>query len=340
MIPRSFRLLLSAGAVAAVLSLSGAGASTASAAVSDPLALVPADAATVGMVRIGELKKSPLFSRLFSETNHMTVDGDAALFLSDAGIDIDRDVKLIVFAARPGNLVSEDASDGLVIVQGKFDSTRFGSAMANRGALVQKNENGVYYLVRNEHGADAEIGDHPGAVALLSGRFAVIGSESAVTAAMQAFTSGGTSFSTRGILGAELPRIDRAASAWVLIDLARASRMGGPSHAMRSRGDGNLQSSLKNVSSFALWTATDSDDLRFGASARTRDSETSQLLEDTVRGMLSAWRLAAQEKSPELVAAIRGFEVQSRGDSVSLQGTIPGNVVRNLVKDHPSHESR
>ena len=46
--------------------------------VEDGLALVPADAASVGVIRFADLRTNPLSARLFSETDRITVDGDAA----------------------------------------------------------------------------------------------------------------------------------------------------------------------------------------------------------------------------------------------------------------------
>ncbi len=53
----------------------------------DALALVPADAASVGVVHVADLRTSPLAARLFSDTDHLCVAGDAQHFLDEARLN-------------------------------------------------------------------------------------------------------------------------------------------------------------------------------------------------------------------------------------------------------------
>lgn len=46
------------------------------------------------------------------------------------------------------------------------------------------------------------------------------------------------------------------------------------------------------------------------------------------------WRIATQEKAPEMVSAIRRFKVESDGDSVSISGTLPTAMLRALAASH------
>jgi len=62
------------------------------------------------------------------------------------------------------------------------------------------------------------------------------------------------------------------------------------------------------------------------------DDETAGLMEDALRGVLAAWRLAAQEKSPETVSMLRKFAVTRDKSSVSISGTLPGAAVRALAE--------
>ena len=54
------------------------------------------------------------------------------------------------------------------------------------------------------------------------------------------------------------------------------------------------------------------------------------LLEDSLRGVLAMWRLAVQEKSPELVSVIRRFRIDNDGDAVSIRGTLPASFLQSL----------
>ena len=76
------------------------------------------------------------------------------------------------------------------------------------------------------------------------------------------------------------------------------------------------------------------DALAIKATGLSADEETRQLLEDALRGVTAAWRLAAQDKHPELVATIRKFKVERDGEGVTISGTIPGDVIRSVSAQH------
>ena len=58
---------------------------------------------------------------------------------------------------------------------------------------------------------------------------------------------------------------------------------------------------MKSVSIVALEATVKSDGVEFAATGLSSDAESRDLLEDALRGVLAMWRLAVQEKSPELV---------------------------------------
>ena len=62
------------------------------------------------------------------------------------------------------------------------------------------------------------------------------------------------------------------------------------------------------------------------------------LLEDTLRGALSAMRLAAQDKAPDFVSVLRKFTVSRTDDSVSVSGTVPAESLKTFAAkaNHPS----
>ncbi|HEY5611220.1 MAG TPA: hypothetical protein VIL97_08425, partial [Thermoanaerobaculia bacterium] len=98
------------------------------------LSLVPEDAATVGMVRLSQLKASPLSGKLFGDTDKITTDGDAARFMEEAGLEPTKDVDTILVAVAPKK---DDAKDGEVLVafEGRFEVDRLSAAIAARGGL-------------------------------------------------------------------------------------------------------------------------------------------------------------------------------------------------------------
>ena len=94
------RLLRKLSLPIAVIVLVLAGGATPVAAASDEaLALVPPDVASVGVIRLDALRASPFAARLFSETDQLAVDGDAAKFLAETGLRPRQDVDVVVVAA-------------------------------------------------------------------------------------------------------------------------------------------------------------------------------------------------------------------------------------------------
>lgn len=297
----------------------------------DALSLVPANAVTVGMVKLADMRTSPLSSLLFEHTDKMSADGEAAKFLTEAGLSPAKDVDVLVVATSPRTSLSTEA-DVVVIAEGRFNAERLSAALIARGAVKK----GAYLLLPEDHDASS---DENGAVAFPTPSLAVAGNERAVVAALAARTNGGTGFSSRGALGQDLARLDADATAWALIDVTRAARLtnGGTIHTGNGSTGDALQAALKTVSTVGVWAKDKGDALELGAFGLSSDAETLQLIEDTVRGGLSALRLAVREKAPEMVAVIRRFDVSRKNDAVLIEGSIPAAQLREMMaKKHAS----
>ncbi len=287
----------------------------------DALNLVPANAVTVGMVKLADMRTSPLSSLLFQHTDKMSSDGEAEKFLLDAGLSPTKDVDVIVVATSPRTTLGSEA-DVLVIAEGRFQPAKLTSALLARGATQKAG-----YLTMPE-----KEGDLP-AVAFLSPSMAIAGNERSVVAALEARKSGGTGFRSRGALGLDLGRVDQSATAWALVDVTRAARLtrGGTIHTGHGQSGDALQAALKSLSTVAVWARDTGDSLQLGAVGLSGDAETLQLLEDTVKGALSALRLAVKDKAPDMVSVLRRFDVSRKSDSIAVEGSIPANTLRELM---------
>jgi hypothetical protein len=287
----------------------------------DALSLVPADAVTVGMVRLADMRTSPLSSFLFQHIDKMSMDGEAEKFLLDAGIQPTQDVDIVVVATSPRTTLGSEPNL-LVIAEGRFNPERLAAALVARGAVKKTG-----YIMLPE--AEGE----PGAVAFLSTSLAIAGNERSVVNALEARAKGGTGFVSRGTLAMELGRIDSAATAWAIIDVPRAARLANAGNI--NTGDGQsgavLKAALKSVSTVALWATDTGDTLKLGATGLSNDAETLVLLEDAVRGVLAALRIAASEKAPEMVSVLRRFDVDRKSESITVEGSIPAATIRELM---------
>ena len=291
----------------------------------DALSLVPANAVTVGMVKLSAMRSSPLSSMLFQQTDKMSTDGEAEKFLTDAGLAPFKDVDVLVVATAPRTNLGADA-DVLVIAEGRFNVERLSTALAARGAVKK----GAYYLLTDKDHADDH---HTGAVAFPSASLVLAGTERAVSAALEARANGGTAFRSAIGLGMDLSRVDRDATAWALVDVTRAARLtkGGTINTGKGQAGEALSTALRTLSTVAVWAKDTGDALELGAFGLSSDTETLALLEDTVRGALAAMRLAVKDKSPDMVSVLRRFDITRKDDSILIEGSIPATQLREMM---------
>jgi hypothetical protein len=301
----------------------------------EALSLVPADAVSVGAVHFDALRASALAGKLFSETDELTVDGDASKFLAETGLRPRQDVDLLVFAAlassntRPG-------SDALVIFEGRFDPARLEAAMVARGGVRKETPNGSYLLVDGPHGQG-----NPAAIAFVGRRVAVAGNPAAVARALDDHASGGSGFLRGEGLGRQMHRVPSDASAWAIVDATRAPFATGRSRDSRD-GDaaGALVGAMKSVTLFVFHATARGEAVELSATGLSPDEDTRGLLEDALRGVVAMWRLAVHEKSPELVPILRRFQIEKDGEGVSITGTLPASFVRKMVEEREARRGR
>jgi len=291
----------------------------------DPLALVPANAVTVGVIHWNELRSSPLGSKVFSDVDHLSGDGDATRFLAETGLTPREDIDTIVIAMSYGEGGSRES--GLVLFEGRFDLAKIGSALTARGATRKAAPSGDYYLLPG-------AGTEAGAVALVNRNLILCGHEAVVSEALARKESGGDGGLTSGQgLGRHLSRIDRDASAWALVDV---TRMPAPHRENGDKGEPAqaLVGAMKSVTLLAVQATVHGDAVDVAATGLSSDAENRDLIADSLRGVLAMWRLAVSEKSPDMVPVIRRFQVETDSDGVSIHGTLPASFLRALSESH------
>jgi hypothetical protein len=299
-------------------------------AASGAMSLIPNDAVSVGVVRLNDMRSSPLSAALFAQTAHISNDDDAVAFLRDAGLQPTKDVDVVVFATSPRTNLGSEA-DFLIAADGRFNVERLTSALVSRGAVKKTSPQGTYFKMPEKSGET-----HQGVVAFPDAHLALIGSEGAVLEALASRATGGTTFATTTGLGRDMARVDPHATAFILVDVPRAQRITGTPKLGGGNGQA-LGAALKNVSTVALWATDSGDSLKLSAIGLSSDSETLGLVEDTLRGALSAMRLAVQEKSPELVSVLRKFSVSRTDSSVSISGSVPAETFKTWVAKSQAH---
>jgi hypothetical protein len=290
----------------------------------------------VGVVHVADLRTSPLAARIFSDTDKLTVDGDAARFLAETRLNPKEDVDTVVAAGSPKG-AGGSAGWGLVLFEGRFDPAALGVAIASRGAVKKSTPAGDYWLLPEKNATPA-ANHEPGAIAFASARLVIAGNESSVVAALARRSAGGSAFRAGAGLGQHLSRIEAGASAWALVDVSRLPQREAAARRANAAASGTggeaaaaVVSSMKNVSLLVFQATAKGDALKLNATGLVTDDETAGLMEDALRGVLAAWRLAVQEKSPETVSVLRKFTVSRDKTTVSIAGTLPGPAIRALV---------
>ncbi len=300
----------------------------------EALALVPADAASVGVIRLDALRSSPLSAKLFAETDDLATDGDAARFLAETGLRPKQDVDLVVVSG----LMSPNRRDaeGLVMFEGRFDPARVEAAMIARGGVRKETPNGSYVLLGNRHGEG-----NPAAIAVVSRGLVLAGNPASVTRALADHAAGGSGFLRGEGLGRQVHRVPSDASAWAIVDATRLPFAAGRSRDNHEGDPGDaLVGAMKSVTLFVFHATTRGDAVELSATGLSPDAETRGLLEDALKGVVAMWRLAVHEKSPELVPILRKFDIESDDEGVSITGTLPASFVRKMMEHHPAEARR
>jgi len=284
----------------------------------DALALVPADALAVGQVRFDKLKTSAAAAGILHETDAISADGKASQFLHDAGLDPKRDVDTATFALSASGGAE---SAPLVIFEGRFDPAALSAATASRGGARVDAAPLPYYRLPAKAG---EAQHATGAVAFVSAKVVIAGTESALLHALDAYSAGTAGLPAHSFLSDALSRVDRHAAAWAVVDTARMQQMHPPSaHETHDGPAAQLTNALRSLSLVAFQADVSDRVVSVSATGLAADEETRQNIEDVLRGLLAAWRMSAQEKNPELVSAIRKIRVTRNDDGVTIAGDLP-----------------
>ncbi len=87
---------------------------------------------------------------------------------------------------------------------------------------------------------------------------------------------------------------------------------------------------MKQVPLLAMSATLKQDALKVTAFGACDDAQTRGDLEDSLRGLLAAWRLSIQDSKPDLLPALRSFKVEQAKDGVSLTGSVKGSALAAL----------
>lgn len=307
---------------AAILVLAGVPA-VASPAANELLAYVPAQAQTVMAVDGAALRAHPTVQEYLNRQAGKwvgTPGDEARQFLSEAGLDLSRDVDTVIMAL----VAAGHHPQGVMLIGGSFSPDRIAAAVTARGAVATFiGGHPVYRLPQAD-----KLDDEGPVFAVLSTELAVLGDVRSVTdlLAPRARAS--------GIVEAEVAagRLDTRAHFW-LVTAIPAAAWGASSPWTDSGGSmAGVERAAGAVSRFGL-SGSLTGKMRLRGWALTDSAENADLLRDAARGAVAALRLQAAGSNPELVNMLRDMDIRTRDTVLHMTIDVPFELWENLFSE-------
>ena len=315
--------------------------------------IIPSDTGALFCADVFRLKSSPLADRVIGSGSHITADRDFDQLMNDMGLTLRRDIDKIVIAVVPA--ADHAAPSGILVgADGRFDPSKINRALGSRGATAVAVPGGTIYRVpqdRSGHPAST-AGPDPASspksdpdlfVAIPSSSRLLFGTESELTRALSSTLSDSPLSSGRGI-GKLAGMAKTSAAAWFVVDTSQfisssADKKNHPEASGRQDAAANAIRSLATVTGLS-GSFEPGRNVEVRLSARTDTDENADLVEDSIRGLLAIWRLAAVDRSPELVTALRKFKVDHTGTVVTLEGTVLSADLEKFLEQRTAAQAR
>ena len=291
----------------------------------DLIALLPADAATIGWIDLEQLRTSSLFSMFVSDDGRLSSSEDLNEFITETGIDPRNDLHRMAFVfgnpTQPGSW-----EQGGFVVQATFDA---GMAREKLAELPTEEYGGstIYHIAgwqqrrgdddaTNPEDEETDI-DVEGFVTLLDDQTVAFGSASALRGIIDVASGGAASARSNSRLMSLLEDVTAGSQLWfvsahddMFTDLPA--------------GDDNPMSQLpwdKIKSLIVAANLADGIDLKLRG--RTASKQDAKLLGDSLNGMLALGKMMLQSNDPALFEILdAGVEAGSNGQDVTVRAEL------------------
>jgi hypothetical protein len=283
----------------------------------DELSLVPAGAAMVAYANVQGVMTSEFRQRL---NTLMDNEGKGRQeFQEQTGIDVERDIDAVIAAMSPGAEGATGHGSGFVALRGRFDIAKIEALVTSKGGQLTDYK-GARLLVAPE-----EKGESP-RIALVNAGLVIVGSDSAVKAAIDREAGDGTaSITSDGEFVRMLESVDQNSTVWAI---GRPQVLGASVGA--DPGVQVLGQQMPEVKWFAA-----SGHLNGGLTATIRaegkDDEAGKNMRDVVQGALALARLQLESK-PEFKPLLNTVSVEGTGSGVAVHMTLPAEMLDVIVK--------
>ncbi len=275
----------------------------------EELAYVPTGARMVVYADVRAIMQSDLRQKFHPKSS---ADSAPNKFKEQTGIDVETDVDHVV-AFASGDTGDPQQARPLMLARGRFDAVRIEGLLHEHNATVETYKGTRVFTEPEQHFA----------VAFVEPDLVAAGTQESVHQAIDVKASGSGTIRDN----AEVMRLIRDSdngTAWAVARLDAVTASG--------RLPGDVIKQLPAVNWFAVTGHID-DGVRGTIRAEARDDQAAKDLAEVVRGFMALARLQAGQRA-EFAALINSLELSSSGKTVTLNFTLPGEVLDALAAAH------
>lgn len=294
----------------------------------DELSLVPAGATVVAYANVQGVMQSEFRQRLTTLMDHKAEARHK--FQEETGIDVEHDIDAVIAAALPRADGAKSHDFGFVALRGRFDTSKIEALVSSKGGRLDEYK-GARLLVHpgqtdpagaaGAEGAEAPH-RHP-VIALVNANLVMVGTESAVKAAIDRNLGEGTaSITSDGDFVRMLENVDQNSTVWAI----------GRPGMLNAHGEipSQVMAQIPEVRWFAA-SGHLNGGLRATLRAEGKDAEAGRNMREVVQGVLALARLQMANQ-PELVPLLQSVQVEGTGSGVALHMTLPAEMLDVIVK--------
>ena len=283
------------------------------------LVYIPADAGAVAYADVRAIMTSEFRQKL---RQVLPTGEELEKFRTELGVDLERDIDSVSAAYLGGGAPS--ASQGVVIVHGRFDTGRIEAMATQHGATVEDYKGRrLLSLKTNDM---AEQGEPVAAtVAFLEGGALALGEASAVKKAIDTVVSGNDVRKNAELMNL-INEVSSTGNAWV-VGQVDAMEIGLPTE---------IKDHLPAVSMFAASVHVNGG-LAGMLRAEARDEQAAEQLRDVVKGALAAGKLMTGQNA-KLDAMLNSMNITGSGKTVSVRFTLPAELLEMLNGVAAAHQ--
>ena len=267
----------------------------------------PSETQGIAFVDVAALRGSPLVKSILDQRRFQALPPGLNEFIDGTGFDVRRDVDRVMVGTI-------SARERLVVVEARYDKLRAAQYIKQRGAELET------YLGRDVYrNAD-------GAVTFLD-NVVLFGTQNAVKKGLDQMTYPGPAKVNNDLLNA-IRTIEAGNQIWAvsngfIMDIPVAGLRDTPATQMfKSLRRGTYQMRIDR-------------DVHARAVADFADANTANNLVDMARGLIAVFKLRVTNEQPDLLHALDGIQISSRGSSVVADIEEPGDL---LMKFPPALE--